>query len=207
MPAFRLKVCSKVIEKTDMEDLKRLLNNLASISEEELKKFIEATHPVNFKSGELIVEIGNKVDHFFYIKKGLVRIFYLDHEGNEFTKSFQTDGDILGPYAEIIQSIASEVNIECLEDVEAISIPYEFLIKAYERDPAWLKLGLKILEKYFIEKEQRVLEFLKLSAAQRYEKFTQQYDHLSHRIPKYHLASYLGIKPESLSRILKSYRK
>jgi CRP-like cAMP-binding protein len=190
-----------------MEDLKNLLNKLTHVSDEEFKKLLSVTHLVNFKSGEHIVEIGNKVDRFFFIKKGLVRIFYLDHEGNEFTKSFQTDGDILGPYAEIIQSIPSEVNIECLEDVETISIPYSFLLEAYDRDPAWMKLGLKILEKYFIEKEQRLLEFLKLSATQRYEKFTQQYAHLSHRIPKYHLASYLGIKPESLSRILKSYRK
>jgi CRP-like cAMP-binding protein len=190
-----------------MEDLKLRLNQLSDISENEFKLLLAVTKEIKFSQGEFVVEIGNRVDHFIYIKKGLVRIYYLDQEGNEFTKSFQTDGDILGPYAEIIQSIPSEVNIECLEEVEAISIPYDFLLKAYERDPAWLKLGLKILEKYFIEKEQRVLEFLKLSAAQRYEKFTQQYDHLSHRIPKYHLASYLGIKPESLSRILKSYRK
>ncbi len=190
-----------------MEALRFRLNQLAQISDHEFESLIKVTRQVRFSPGEFIVEIGNSVDQFIYIKQGLVRIFYLDHEGNEFTKSFQTDGDILGPYAEIIQSIPSEVNIECLEEVEAISIPYEFLLKAYERDPAWLKLGLKILEKYFIEKEQRVLEFLKLSAAQRYEKFTQQYAHLSHRIPKYHLASYLGIKPESLSRILKSYRK
>jgi CRP-like cAMP-binding protein len=190
-----------------MENLKSRLNQLSDIPENEFKLLLAVTKEIKFSQGQFVVEIGNKVDHFFYIKKGLVRIFYLDHEGNEFTKSFQTDGDILGPYAEIIQGIPSEVNIECLEDVETLSIPYEFLIKAYERDPAWPKLGLKILEKYFIEKEQRVLEFLKLSAAQRYEKFTQQYSHLSHRIPKYHLASYLGIKPESLSRILKSYRK
>ncbi len=188
-------------------NLKNLLNQLSSISDHEIKRLEEVIEVVKFNSGDHIVEIGNRVHQFYYIQKGLVRIFYLDQDGNEFTKTFQTDGDILGPYAEIIQNIPSEVCIECLEAVEAISIPYQFLKEAYERDPSWMKLGLKIVEKYFIEKEQRLLEFLKLSASQRYEKFTQQYAHLSHRIPKYHLASYLGIKPESLSRILKSYRK
>lgn len=186
-----------------MEELYQILNKIAPVSQNEWEIFRQNIQFKTLKAQEYLVQEGDLVEHFYYLSKGLVRIFYVDQDGNEFVKIFQNEGEIVGPYVQIIQNLPSTVYIECLEDVEVYQIPYINLVEAYERNPIWLKVGIKLLEKYFIQKEERVVELLKLNATDRYKKFLLDYPHLKLRIPKYHLASYLGIKPESLSRILR----
>jgi CRP-like cAMP-binding protein len=160
----------------------------------------------NFQKGQNLLTIGEKADNFYYLKKGLVRLYYIDSKGNEFIKSFQCEGEIVAAYAEAIQGIPSEVTVEAIEDVEAIVIPCKYLFEAYERNLIWVKVGMKIIEKYYIHKEQRVVELLRDSATERYQYFLKNYKAIAERIPKYLLASYLGIKPESLSRLIRNQK-
>lgn len=190
-----------------MEELYQALKQIAPVPQEEWELFAQDIQFKKLKSQEYLLREGDSVNCFYYLVKGLVRIYYVDQEGNEFVKVFQREGEVVGPYVQMIQGLPSSSFIECLEDVEFYLIPYKNLLEAYNRNPLWLKIGLKLLEKYFIQKEERVLELLKLDAGQRYQKFLSDYPDLVNRIPKYHLASYLGIKPESLSRLLRKVGK
>ncbi len=190
-----------------MEELYQALKQIAPVPQEEWDLFAQDIQFKKLKSQEYLLREGDSVNCFYYLVKGLVRIYYVDQEGNEFVKVFQKEGEVVGPYVQMIQGLPSSSFIECLEDVELYQIPYKNLLEAYNRNPLWLKIGLKLLEKYFIQKEERVLELLKLDAGQRYQKFLNDYPSLVNRIPKYHLASYLGIKPESLSRLLRKVGK
>ncbi|MCZ8342741.1 MAG: Crp/Fnr family transcriptional regulator, partial [Leptospira sp.] len=91
--------------------------------------------------------------------------------------------------------------IEALEECELGEITYQDLNDLYEKFPAMNKLGRILTELYYIELEERAIHFQFKTAKERYEYFLKKYSHAFHRIPLAHIASFLGITKETLSRI------
>jgi CRP-like cAMP-binding protein len=158
--------------------------------------------PKTFKKGEAMVKPGDDVRYMGIILKGLFKIFYLDEKGKEFIKAFRSEYDVVGPYAELLQSIPSRLTIESMEDTEVLMIDYYEFIKLYDEHICFQNLGRKIAEEHYVIKDQREFGFLQLSAADQYKKFLQDFPHLKGRISQYHIASYLGITSVGLSRIV-----
>jgi len=109
----------------------------------------------------------------------------------------------LGSYATILTGRPTHVNIEAIEDSVVLQFSYSELSKRYERHIGWERLGRKIAERHYISRERREHDFLACNAAQRYETFLEEFPGLEARISQTNIASYLGITPETLSRILK----
>jgi CRP-like cAMP-binding protein len=87
---------------------------------------------------------------------------------------------------------------------ELVGWPYQLRLDLYASDMEWQKLGRRIAELLYIRKEQRELSFLLLDAPARYQRFCAQFGQQADRIPQYYIASYLGIRPQSLSRLRKT---
>ncbi|MOA52811.1 hypothetical protein D3C78_1761660 [compost metagenome] len=96
----------------------------------------------------------------------------------------------------------SYFSIQALEDSVVIEIPYELQQDLMERDHGWERLVRKAVEKLYLKKEERERQLLFLDAGKRYCAFLESYPHIAKSLPQYHIASYLGISPVSLSRLL-----
>jgi CRP-like cAMP-binding protein len=182
-------------------------NSIVELPEEEWLIVEENIVKKSVKKGTMFLRPGDNASTFNLVLKGLLRLFYMDQNGNEYTKTFIRKNEIASPYAEMLQAIDSKVNIEALEDCEVIQFEYAFFKSLFDRHHCWNTLARKFSEKYFCLKEKKEYELLLLSAKERYDLFTVEFADLLDKIPQYQIASYLGITPVSLSRLLKNSKK
>jgi CRP-like cAMP-binding protein len=135
--------------------------------------------------------------------KGLFRYVYLDAKGNEFTKSVILEYNVLASYSAMLYQTPSYFAIQALEDSQVLEVPYQEWLKLKETNRFWDLFLIRMLEKGFCVKEKRERDLLLLDAETRYKNFLIEFPGLEHRLTWQIVASYLGIKPESLSRIRK----
>jgi CRP-like cAMP-binding protein len=133
---------------------------------------------------------------------GLFRIYFINEDGRQFTKQFHRPYEVVAPYSEILQYIPTRSYIEALQDSKVMIIKYTDFLYLQEKNPAWTKAMIHILQHFYIDKEQREYELLMLSAEERYNQFKQKYPTLIGEVPQHYIASYLGITHISLSRLL-----
>jgi CRP-like cAMP-binding protein len=157
---------------------------------------------INFNKGDHLIRSGEEAKRVYIIVNGLVRIYCMDHSGKEYTRAFRCEGELAAPFGEILRGVPSVVNIESMENTTVLSLDHDVLEKLYLKSNSWNTIGRKIAETHFIIKEKREFELILQSAQERYEHFLEDYGHIKDRISQYHIASYLGISPVSLSRIL-----
>lgn len=158
----------------------------------------------------------NKNDYFIsqgqiprkmaFVCKGLFRYVYIHPNGNEFTKSIITENSFISSYSAMIHDNPSYFFIEALEESDILEIDYQNWLELKEKNPFWTAFLLKIIETGFCIKEKRERELLLLDAEERYEIFINDFPELENRVSQQIVASYLGIKPESLSRIKRKKR-
>jgi len=163
--------------------------------------------PKRVAKGERFLDEGEPANPFAVVRSGLLRFFYVDADGSEATKAFRGPCELAAAYSEMLLGIPSRTIIEALEDTEMLVGDYARVSTLYARNPCWQEVGRRIAEHYYVEKERREFELLQLSATERYLRFSQAYPGLLGRIPQYHVASYLGITPVALSRIVSRLRK
>lgn len=154
----------------------------------------------NLKKKELLLEPNKMIHSIFYVNRGLLRGFFYQKR-KDITTWFSLEGEIATSISSLITGKASLEGIEALEDCELGEIPYDDLNKMYENYPEFNKLGRMLMEFYYIELEERAVHFQFKTAIERYAYFLSKYSHAFHRIPLTHIASYLGITKETLSRI------
>ena len=160
----------------------------------------------SLKKGECLTRPGEKFEQLAVVKKGLFRLFYIGQEGREYVKTFRAEGEIAGPYAEILLGIPSRTFIEAMEDSEVLLLNFNDFVTLGKTHQCWKTIRYEMAEDHFVQKERREFELLQLSAVERYNNFLKEKKHLVDRIPQYHVASYLGITPVALSRILKKIK-
>lgn len=158
-----------------------------------------------FERGRHLVRAGNAMDDAYFIVKGLVRYYYLTEEGKEFNKHFATAGDFAASMHSFVLQAPSPFFIQAIELTDTIVLPNNRLRQLFDRHVCWERLGRRIAERLALLKEEREKAFLLDSLRVRYSHFLETYPDLVHRIPQYHIASYLGVTDVALSRIRKSF--
>ena len=157
--------------------------------------------------GDYLIEAGDTGLEFGFILKGLFRLFYTDKNGKEQIKAFRKDHELIGAYAEMLLKIPSRTFVQAMEPSKVILMKGEDFFPFYEKHSCWQALGRLVAEKHFLVKEQREFEFLQLDVLARYEIFKAEFGEWTGKIPQHQVASYLGITPVALSRVLSKVRK
>jgi CRP-like cAMP-binding protein len=138
-----------------------------------------------------------------YVTKGLFRYVYTNGKGEEFTKGIIGENSFLSSYSAMILCKPSYFSIEALEDSQVLEIIWNDFKHLLDNDIFWVKFLLKLVEKGFMIKEKRERDLLLLDAETRYKNFLEEFPGMDQRIRQGIIASYLGIQPETLSRIRK----
>jgi len=172
------------------------------INLEEIRLFASAARERTFRKGELFVEQGEECSHLLYIHQGIFR-YYLLHEGEEFTKDFAVDtsNPFCTAYTSFMLQKPSALWIEALEPSKVWSWDRKQVLEHFQQHLGWSRFAKKMADHLFFRKEKKEIEQLTCSAEERYRHFLDDFPKLAQRVPQYHIATYLGIAPESLSRI------
>ncbi len=149
---------------------------------------------VLYKSGDIQKEIG-------YVCQGLLRKYYINEKGNEIITSFISEKGYATDYPSFLRQKPSKYHIECLEPSIIVNLPYEKLQEAYRKHKENEMYGRLVAEKVLTRETDRVESLLFESAEERYLNFLHENRDLMNRISLTHLASYLGIERQSLTRI------
>ena len=184
-----------------MEDFLTFINSISPIGEETMTELQKSLKPVHLNKNEFFVREGEYADQIGFLRKGIVRAFFLNQEGKEYTKQFFVDSSIIGAYTSLLTKQPNQIAQQALTDCELLVTSFTELEKLYNKYHDMERLGRKIAEFYFIEKEQKEIEMALLEADKRYLMFREKFPAIETIIPQYYIASYLGISPTQLSRI------
>ncbi|OUS29036.1 hypothetical protein A9Q99_10525 [Gammaproteobacteria bacterium 45_16_T64] len=148
------------------------------------------------KAGDFCIEM-------CIILEGLLRVYYVDQSGNEVNQHFYQEGEVFAPISAIISNEPCQYYIQVLEPAKLMLADYNELHKVASNNPGWLKLEIKMLQEVFVKNAKHEAQLLMGNAEQRFRWFRKEYPELLERLPQYHVASFLGITPVSLSRLRK----
>ncbi len=137
-----------------------------------------------------------------FLNHGCFRTYYLT-EGKEINTRFVFENEFVVDYDSFLQEKPSKYYIQALEDTEIVSFNLEALQNAYAQSKNWERFGRIMAEQSYKMTTERVESFLFLDGEQRYLDLLKNQSHIFDRIPLYHIASYIGLERESLSRLRK----
>lgn len=155
-----------------------------------------------FSAGTTPLWEGNALSCAYLLLTGLVRGYYIDSKGNDITKCFSCEGEFFATEGLRLNKAAS-FSIECLEPCRCIRLPYSLVRQAVELNPALRELTDRLYRSEVSRLEARSRDLLLMSATERYAAFQKAYPGFEERVPQKYIASYIGIRPQSLSRIRK----
>jgi CRP-like cAMP-binding protein len=178
-----------------IEPLKQIL------PENKLNEFLSWGQEKDIKANEYFLSIEEIPLKIAFVMSGLFRYVYITEKGDEITKGLIAENNFLSSYSAMITSSPSYFAIEALEDSKIFEIPWDCYTKNMENDIFWIKFLLKFVEKGYMIKEKRERDLLLLDAEARYKNFLMEFPGMDQRLKQGVIASYLGIKPETLSRI------
>ncbi len=138
--------------------------------------------------------------HIFFVHRGLTRYFTTE-EGREVTMAFNGEHRFVTAFDSFLTGQPSRISIQALEDCDVTAIPRSLLLEMYDRSPAWDRIGRLHAEQIYLRKMDKEMRIRVLTPQERYERMVENDPTLVDRVPQYLLASYLGVTPETLSRI------
>ena len=166
--------------------------------------FIESIfQKITLKKGDVLLNPNNSVNNQYYISEGCLRAYFVEKSGKEHTVQFAIKDWWISDYTAYFTSEKSIMSIECIQDAIIYEVSKENMENLYETIPRLEKFFRKKLEKAFASFQKRILGYLSKSATERYKIFIDKYPNIEQSVKNYHIASYLGITTESLSRIRK----
>ncbi|MBA6153437.1 Crp/Fnr family transcriptional regulator [Gelidibacter maritimus] len=141
--------------------------------------------------------------HTFFVENGLLRQYAIDSKGKEHTISFAPENWFVSDRESAYFDESSAYYIQALEHSKVILIDEGFIAKLSEKIPAFIDFNNKLLHNHIRHLQNRIHMLLSASAEERYLEFIEMYPDILLRVPQIMVASYLGITPESLSRVRK----
>ncbi|MCL2578694.1 MAG: Crp/Fnr family transcriptional regulator [Oscillospiraceae bacterium] len=182
--------------------LKQLAEPIAeNFSDKEIADFSKRLSRVVYKADEYFSTPNIPNTSLAYIAQGLFRLYFIDKDGNEATHDFTGDGMFVSSYSAITLDVLAPVYIQALEESEVYAMSRDEFMHYWRSDVRWKNVLQKYSEHDVLELRYREMELLLYDAPTRYAHFKEYFKKYDNRIQLRHIASYLGISPETLSRI------
>jgi CRP-like cAMP-binding protein len=183
-----------------MNPIISIFRQLHPLSDQTIEKLLVIMKSRSCEKGNTLVRIGQVPEHFYFIEKGLARVFYL-RKGHDITDYFAIDNQFIGALPSLFSGQPSHKGIEALEDSDIIYFSYAAFDKLCEQHHDLERAARKMAIFGILEGQKRIESIRFLSAKERYEELEQYYPDITNRAPLKHIASYLGTTQVSVSRI------
>jgi len=188
-----------------MEEFKQFkiyLTQVSFLTEKDCSLFEPHLTTKKYKAKEYFLSEGKICQEIGFMNKGCFRTYYLS-DGKEINTHFAFENEFVTDYDSFLREKPSRYFIQALEDTEIVKFNLSSLHNAYNQSQNWERFGRMIAEQSFKLTTQRVESFLFMDGEQRYLDLLKNQPRIFKRIPLYHIASYLGLERESLSRLRK----
>ena len=182
--------------------IRQLVTGILDVTEEEWNAHEQALIQKNVKKGDYVLTAGDVCDHVSFVNLGCFRYYNMLND-EEVTTQLAFEGEYISDYKSFLTRTPAFDNIIALEDSEILQLDYHSMQQLYERYPVWQKFGRLIAETIFIASTDRWQSLLLQSPEQRYLELMRKQPHILNRVSLKYIASFLGVAPESLSRIRK----
>lgn len=190
-----------------LPNLKNYLQSKAGITEEQFEALTQNLKTATIEKGEILLQQGEICHHSFFVEQGLLRSYTIDDSGKEHIIQFATENWIISDRSSIFFNEPSDFFIDAVEPTTFVYLDQQFIHKASEISAAFRIFNEKALQNHIRHLQKRINLLLAATAEQRYLDFIKLYPDVTLRVPQWMIASYLGITPESLSRVRKELAK
>ena len=180
--------------------MREFITKLIRLTEEELQLFLLAGHTKIIDARSIFISEGEMFDSLLFIHSGIIRSFRL-LDGNDYSFFFFADNEFAIDYESFLMNVPTPLFFETLTQCKVTEYKKGTLELLYEQIPRLEKLGRIIAEQCYLDVHERLKQFQTDDLETRYLKLISKSPYLFQTVPLYHIASYLGVKPQSLSRI------
>lgn len=155
------------------------------------------------QKNQFLLQYGEICRYIYFVEKGLLKMYSIDKNGKEHIIQFAPESWLTSDRSSLYFNEKSIYYIEAVEDSEVLLLHPDFINKLIGEFPNSLEKSDILLQKHIKSLQDRINSLLGETAEERYMKFIKMYPDLLLRVPQWMIASYLGITPESLSRVRK----
>ncbi|MBW7867113.1 MAG: Crp/Fnr family transcriptional regulator [Brumimicrobium sp.] len=183
------------------------LTSNIDVDETYLAELMQNCQHKSYEKNEFLVSAGEICTNVFFVEKGLLRQYSIDDKGKEHIIHFAPERWILNDRESLYYNNPSNYYIDALEDTEVFILTKDMISKLEKEVPGFADFNTMLLNNHIRQLQNRINQLLSATAEERYLSFIKMYPDIMLRVPQWMIASYLGITPESLSRVRKDLVK
>jgi CRP-like cAMP-binding protein len=178
-------------------------NKYALITESDFEQIEKIMSKRFVKKRKTLLTEGDISRYIYFIEKGALRSFTIDKEGAEHVIQLALEDHWIADLYSFVTQVPGNINIEAIEDSEVLLLPHHELDLLYDQVPALERYFRHLFQRAYVGLQQRLNTTVSLNAEDRYRMLIYDFPQVAARVPLIYVASFLGITPESLSRIRK----
>lgn len=184
------------------EVIKQFLTQFSEIEAHQVDKIASLIPFKTVQKGEFLTRVNEIPNECYFVLKGIIREFY-ENDGEEITSNFYTVKNNIISSENFLNQTPSSKNLQAITDLLVIAGSKEIEASNFEKFPVLKVITNKMIESELYETKNKLQEIIQLSPKERYLKLMHEEPEILQQVPLHQIASYLGITPESLSRIRK----
>lgn len=159
--------------------------------------------PKKVRKRQYLLNAGDVCQYITFVEKGMLRSFMVDDSGHEHVVQFATEGWWISDIGSFISGKEALYNIEALEDSELLHLTRQSMEELLDKFPVMERFFRILMQNNMVALQRRVIAYMSLSAEEKYLKLIEIAPDIMTRASQQHIASYLSITPETLSRVRK----
>ena len=183
-----------------IENFIELLTSQVPLSEECIDNIKNTISILNLKKDEHLVEKGEQAPYLYFISKGIVRVYYIK-DGKDITDWLASENQFISSLVSLFTKKPSDQYVQVLEDTQLIAMSHNELEKLYDKYHSLERIGRLITTQNLLRLQERVIALQFYSAKEKYELLLKNNPQIIQRVSLTHIASFLGITLETLSRV------
>lgn len=183
------------------EILKSNITKRIQISDDEWKGLLTIMQPLKLKKRDFLLKAGDVCEYNTFIVKGCLRTFFTDDKGHEHIFQIGFEDWWASDLSSFVTGDPANYSIEALEDCELLQMHRDDYDKLLLSFPIYERFFRILMQRAYVAAQQRMIDSMSYNAERRYLELVKKYPNMEMRVAQHHIASYLGITPEALSRI------
>ena len=193
----------KYFSEADTDTFKETICSIIQMSSLDFELLLPLLKKRTVKKQDYILREGEVCKDLFFLINGFVRMYYIDFDGNEINYRFTGKSNFFVDFQSFLTQKPSRYYWQAMQDSELFILPYKDVQQIYHTSPAWNNFGRLMAEHVYLQLNERVDMLLFMKPEERYLYLLTKQPYLFNQVSQSHLSSYMGIKPESLSRLRK----
>lgn len=189
------------------EAIVAFMKGIMGINDADIQLLLPILQYRKIRKNEFLLKEGEVCRNVYFLTEGFFRIFYVDYNGSEINYRFASKNNFVVDFQSFLLQKPSHFYWQAMQDSDLVALPHTDIHRLYASSSVWNNFGRLIAERVYLQLNERVEMLLFMTPEERYKHLLDTRPELFSQISQFNLSSYLGVKPESLSRLRKRILK